>query len=78
MVEYTEPDTGIRGVLVGHDGFDLRGWHCGIFCDFDCIRVCLRPLALRWILGVESSVLLGVCVLLMIYLGYALLRPEKF
>jgi K+-transporting ATPase KdpF subunit len=29
-------------------------------------------------LGIESSVLLGVCVLLMVYLGYALLRPEKF
>ena len=26
----------------------------------------------------ETIVMLVVCVLLMIYLGYALLRPEKF
>jgi K+-transporting ATPase KdpF subunit len=26
----------------------------------------------------ESAVMLAICVLLMVYLGYALLRPEKF
>jgi K+-transporting ATPase KdpF subunit len=26
----------------------------------------------------ESLVMLAICVLLMVYLGYALLRPEKF
>jgi K+-transporting ATPase KdpF subunit len=26
----------------------------------------------------ESVVMLAICVLLMVYLGYALLRPEKF
>jgi K+-transporting ATPase KdpF subunit len=26
----------------------------------------------------ESVLMLAICVLLMIYLGYALLRPEKF
>ncbi|HYX70049.1 MAG TPA: K(+)-transporting ATPase subunit F [Terriglobales bacterium] len=26
----------------------------------------------------ETLVILAVCVLLMIYLGYALLRPERF
>ena len=29
-------------------------------------------------MGIESGVLLAVCVLLMAYLGYALLAPEKF
>jgi K+-transporting ATPase KdpF subunit len=29
-------------------------------------------------MGIESGVLLIVCVLLMVYLGYALLAPEKF
>jgi len=29
-------------------------------------------------MGTESLVLLVICVLLMIYLGYALLAPEKF
>jgi len=27
---------------------------------------------------IESAVMLAICVLLMVYLGYALLRPEKF
>lgn len=26
----------------------------------------------------ESAAMLAICVLLMVYLGYALLRPEKF
>ena len=26
----------------------------------------------------ESVLMLAICVLLMVYLGYALLRPEKF
>lgn len=29
-------------------------------------------------MGIESGVLLAVCVMLMGYLGYALLAPEKF
>jgi K+-transporting ATPase KdpF subunit len=29
-------------------------------------------------MGIESVVLLAICVLLMVYLGYALLAPEKF
>lgn len=29
-------------------------------------------------MGIESGVLLVVCVLLMVYLGYALLAPERF
>ena len=29
-------------------------------------------------MGVETGVLLVVCVLLLVYLGYALLLPEKF
>ena len=29
-------------------------------------------------MGTESAVLLAICVLLMVYLGYALLAPEKF
>ncbi len=29
-------------------------------------------------MGVETVVLLVVCVLLLVYLGYALLQPEKF
>lgn len=27
---------------------------------------------------IETLLLLAVCVLLMVYLGYALLRPERF
>jgi K+-transporting ATPase KdpF subunit len=29
-------------------------------------------------MNIESAVMLAICVLLMVYLGYALLRPEKF
>lgn len=29
-------------------------------------------------MGIETTLLLIVCVLLLVYLGYALLRPEKF
>ena len=29
-------------------------------------------------MGIETSVLLAVCVLLLVYLGYALLNPERF
>ncbi|MGA8153444.1 MAG: K(+)-transporting ATPase subunit F [Terriglobales bacterium] len=29
-------------------------------------------------MSLESLIMLGVCVLLMVYLLYALLRPEKF
>jgi K+-transporting ATPase KdpF subunit len=29
-------------------------------------------------MGIESGILLIVCALLMVYLGYALLAPEKF
>ena len=29
-------------------------------------------------MGVESAIMLAVCSLVMIYLFYALLRPEKF
>jgi K+-transporting ATPase KdpF subunit len=42
------------------------------------LRVCLRPLALKHIMGLETGVLLTTCALLLVYLCYALLRPEKF
>jgi len=29
-------------------------------------------------MGIETAVLLAVCVLLLLYLGYALLNPERF
>lgn len=29
-------------------------------------------------MGVENMILLAICLLLLVYLGYALLRPEKF
>ncbi len=29
-------------------------------------------------MGIETAVLLAVCVLLLVYLGYALLNPEWF
>jgi K+-transporting ATPase KdpF subunit len=29
-------------------------------------------------MGIETAVLLAVCVLLLVYLGYALLNPERF
>jgi len=29
-------------------------------------------------MGIETVVLLGVCVLLLVYLGFALLQPERF
>jgi len=29
-------------------------------------------------MGIETVVLLVVCLLLLVYLGYALLQPEKF
>ena len=32
----------------------------------------------RGFMGVETVILLVVCLLLLVYLGYALLRPENF
>ncbi len=29
-------------------------------------------------MGIETAVLLAVCILLLVYLGYALLNPERF
>ncbi len=29
-------------------------------------------------MGIETAVLLAVCVLLLVYLGYALVNPERF
>jgi len=39
----------------------------------------LRSDSLRWnVMNLESILMLAVCVLLMVYLLYALLMPEKF
>lgn len=50
-----------------------------VFCDCDWIRDGMRPAAGEGETGMIETYLLGlVTVLLLIYLVYALLRPEKF
>ena len=44
----------------------------------DRLRALLRAPELRNAMDFESIVMLAVSVLMMIYLAYALLRPEKF
>jgi K+-transporting ATPase KdpF subunit len=44
----------------------------------DRLRALLRAYELRNAMDFESIVMLAVSVLMMVYLAYALLRPEKF
>ena len=52
------------------DGGDVSG--------NDRLRALLRAYELRNAMDFEAIVMLAVSVLMMIYLAYALLRPEKF
>ena len=50
-----------------------------IFCRVDRLRAFLRAREVRRIdMSVESVIMLAVSALTMVYLIYALLRPEKF
>jgi len=55
-----------------------RGNDC-VFCAVDWLRAFLRPREVKEItMNGESIVMLVVSALTMVYLIYALLRPEKF
>ncbi len=63
---------GLRN-YVGHDFYIIDG---GIFRGVGALREILRRIEVGKM--VESIVSLAVCVGLLIYLVYAMLRPEKF
>jgi K+-transporting ATPase KdpF subunit len=57
----------------GHDFYHLDA---AIFCAIRAVREILRWIEVRKML--DTVVSLAVCVGLLIYLVYAMLRPEKF
>ncbi|MGA7793459.1 MAG: K(+)-transporting ATPase subunit F [Candidatus Acidiferrales bacterium] len=57
----------------GHDFYHLDA---AIFCAIRTVREILRWIEVRKML--DTVVSLAVCVGLLIYLVYAMLRPEKF
>jgi K+-transporting ATPase KdpF subunit len=62
-----------------HERYDLHRRDAGIFRHRIGLRTILRSDSLRRnVMNLESILMLVVCVLLMVYLLYALLMPEKF
>jgi K+-transporting ATPase KdpF subunit len=59
-------------------GFGMCGCECLIFHGRDCVHDGLRPVGNEGEMMVETLLLGLVTVLLLVYLVYALLRPEKF
>ncbi len=47
--------------------------HCGVLCDCDHLHVRLREIVIM-----ETYVVGSICILLLIYLFFSLIRPEKF
>jgi K+-transporting ATPase KdpF subunit len=60
----------------GHAGHDFYHLDAAIFCVFRSVREILRWIEVRKML--DTVVSLAVCVGLLVYLVYAMLRPEKF
>ena len=64
---------------VANAGFDLCGGYDRVLCDGNYVRALLRAHEVRrTYMNVESIIMLAVSALTMVYLLYALLRPEKF
>jgi K+-transporting ATPase KdpF subunit len=61
-------------------GFADGSFYDSFFSGGNRLQRCLRQAQIKQgaLMSVENIVILGVSVLLMIYLIYALLRPEKF
>jgi len=60
----------------GDVGRDLYHLDAAIFCAIRTVREILRWIEVRKML--DTVVSLAVCVALLVYLVYAMLRPEKF
>ena len=63
---------------VDHDGPSISCFDDRILSTFGRLRARLREVAVGEIMNLESILGLVVSVLLLIYLGYALLWPERF
>jgi K+-transporting ATPase KdpF subunit len=62
-----------------HVGHRMYWGKHSVFCDCDWICDGMRPVTDKGEAGMIETLLLGlVTVLLLVYLVYALLRPEKF
>jgi|GEM_PF-463631 len=61
-----------------YEGFNFHSFDGFLFRTLAGVCLCLRAIALRWFMDIESLVMLVICVLMMVYLMYALLKPEKF
>jgi K+-transporting ATPase KdpF subunit len=63
----------------GYVGYRLRGGECAVLCHCDWIRDGMRPAGDEGGAAMIETLSLGlVTVALLVYLVYALLRPEKF
>jgi K+-transporting ATPase KdpF subunit len=56
----------------------MCGRERGVFLDCDCLHDGLRAVGCEGEMMIETLLLGLVTVLLLVYLVYALLRPEKF
>jgi K+-transporting ATPase KdpF subunit len=70
---YHSPGVLKEGLNARHDFYHLDP---GVFCIFRIIREILRWIEVAKML--DTVVSLAVCAGLLIYLVYAMLRPEKF
>ena len=62
-----------------HERHRFYSFNAGVFCYRSRLRTILRSDSLRSnVMTLESILMLAVSVLLMVYLLYALLMPEKF
>jgi K+-transporting ATPase KdpF subunit len=66
-------ELGRKGGDAGHDFCHLD---TGLFCAFRSVREILRRIEVRKMF--DTVVSLAVCAGLLVYLVYAMLRPEKF
>jgi K+-transporting ATPase KdpF subunit len=57
-------------------GLNVHDLDVGIFCVIDFVREILRRIEVEDML--DTIVSLAVCAALLVYLVYAMLRPEKF
>ena len=63
---------------MSHDGLDLHSLDDSFLFDCARVRARVREVAVRNGMNFESIIGLAAAALLLIYLTYALLRPEKF
>jgi K+-transporting ATPase KdpF subunit len=63
---------------MGYAGHNLPWGDDFVFRDFAGLRDFLRASALRASMTAEPIIMLIICAGLLVYLVYAMLRPEKF